>query len=557
MNPDRPFQTKEWSQSGTRARAYEKHRRHWQTLTPIGQQWRVRTPQVRLCVKSQNQPRPARSCVHTGLILDSWESYAFAFWPLPPPSLALSWNMPYVDIHSTGDYASIYYTTNSPYGNVSGFDPDKPTLIILHPMFLDSSWLEHQFGDPRLDPHYNIIAFDMRTAGKSTCRNSGRHDSWVDAADLAICHQKLNLPPCHIFALEALAVTCALRFALLFPEMCLSLALCNVPSPTEPKWTQGTMTDVMHAWCFAEDYGSLELAAVDLLNFFIGPNRDADLQDEVVAYWMKHAPPLKRPWLIETLSVLMNRTALSAEAYAEITQPVLIIHGERNEICPRKHSEALATQLTGSNGGAVIYTVRGASTYLSIIPGSASIVNQTLAKFISRIPHTRAEIVPPEESIPERMQRALKRQGDLLRRRDRGDDTLDPACPLSFSCLSETMVEAQMQLIRSYCADRWSAYNPLGPDGRPLRMLSASRKEQRSQCEKNGVSVAATKFPPPEYHKRDSDKPPRAEHGQVVRPGHMATPTLDIDKFHTLVRVPMAKVMRDSTSAPITRLLMH
>jgi len=97
--------------------------------------------------------------------------------------------MPYIDLQSADDYASIWYTTNSPFGNVGGFDPEKPTIIILHPTFLDSTWLHNQFGDPRLDSAFNLIAFDMRVCGRSTCRPSGRHDSWVEAADLAFAVQ--------------------------------------------------------------------------------------------------------------------------------------------------------------------------------------------------------------------------------------------------------------------------------------------------------------------------------------------------------------------------------
>lgn len=96
--------------------------------------------------------------------------------------------MPYVDLHSADDYASIYYTTNRPHSNVH-VDPEKSTVMILHPFFLDSSWLCNQFGDPRLGESFNLIAFDMRTCGRSTCRPSGRHDNWVEAADLAYCHQ--------------------------------------------------------------------------------------------------------------------------------------------------------------------------------------------------------------------------------------------------------------------------------------------------------------------------------------------------------------------------------
>jgi hypothetical protein len=124
----------------------------------------------------------------------------------------------------------------------------------------------------------------MRVSGKSECRHSGRHDSWVDAADLAYCAQvcfcapenrvpleltfslpsrsRLAPPPIplphprygeHLHKLRP-QICCAvsfqtygsttrrpssprnaetLIFACSFPEMCLSLTLCNIPPPTE------------------------------------------------------------------------------------------------------------------------------------------------------------------------------------------------------------------------------------------------------------------------------------------------------------------------------------
>lgn len=143
--------------------------------------------------------------------------------------------MPRVDLHSNDDYASIFYSTNTPHSNVGGFDPEKPTIVMLHPVFLDSTWLDLQLGDSRFNSQFNLIYFDMRSAGQSTCRPSGRHDSWVDAADLALCFQVskshfkfhilgrdvdsspqyLHLPPSHILALEGTSVHCALRFAVL------------------------------------------------------------------------------------------------------------------------------------------------------------------------------------------------------------------------------------------------------------------------------------------------------------------------------------------------------
>lgn len=43
----------------------------------------------------------------------------------------------------------------------------------------------NQFEDARLSSRYNLMAFDMRCAGRSSSRPSGAHDTWVDAADLA------------------------------------------------------------------------------------------------------------------------------------------------------------------------------------------------------------------------------------------------------------------------------------------------------------------------------------------------------------------------------------
>jgi len=175
--------------------------------------------------------------------------------------------MPFVDFHSKADYAAIFYTTNTPFMNVSSFDPEKPSVVILHPAFLDLSWVDLQLGDSRLDSNYNIIAFDSRTSGKSNCRLSGRHDSWVDAADLAFCFQ-VRSPICTIATTQHppvetpsptmphfgsrsfrcllrpsicsfVSVACNTRnrlpdlIVIRFPEMCLSLSLANVPAPVE------------------------------------------------------------------------------------------------------------------------------------------------------------------------------------------------------------------------------------------------------------------------------------------------------------------------------------
>lgn len=123
--------------------------------------------------------------------------------------------MPFVDIATKDDYASLWYWTNTCNNNVGIFDPARPVLVLLHPAGLDSSWMQPQVEDPRLYNNYNIIMFDTRITGKSRCRYSGKHDLWVTAADLAQAFYHLRLPPAHIFAPDLYSFA-AMRFAALY-----------------------------------------------------------------------------------------------------------------------------------------------------------------------------------------------------------------------------------------------------------------------------------------------------------------------------------------------------
>ena len=122
--------------------------------------------------------------------------------------------MPYIDLVSGDDYASIWYWTNAYNTCVGIFDYSKPTLILLHPVGLDSSWMQPQAEDPRLHNNYNIVMFDTRIPGRSQSRFNGKYDLWVAAADLAQAFYQLRLPPAHIFAPD-LSAQVALRLACL------------------------------------------------------------------------------------------------------------------------------------------------------------------------------------------------------------------------------------------------------------------------------------------------------------------------------------------------------
>ncbi|KAF9468857.1 alpha/beta-hydrolase [Collybia nuda] len=462
--------------------------------------------------------------------------------------------MPYVDFHSADDYASLYYTTNTPWSNVGGFDTEKSTVIILHPTFLDSTWLDNQFGDPRLNSTFNLIAFDMRVCGKSTARPSGRHDSWVEAADLAYCHQALHLPPCHVLALESLSIYCALRFAILFPEMCLSLTLCNVPAPTELKWIFTAYDELMHNWCNAEDIETFEHIAKESIELIVGPDCSEDLRDELITFWELTMPPSRRLRIAELICALINRSVLKPEHHAAITQPVLLIHGERNEACPKRYAEKLASQLINAEGGAILYTVKGGSGSLSIIPGHASIANQVFAKFLSRLPHTRSDLSPPPVSREERMKSALSELADIME-----DPTIasrDPLSSLSFSCLPPEVVKAQTECLAQQWKGLDKTFSSLGPDGRQIRKYSDRKSKHWFHGEKDGLSVAGSNFLLVERGK-DSDRPEKSPPQDSTPDGRVRraafTPSA-VDKL--VIKGTMAKVVGSAPATPFQRLLL-
>ncbi|KAJ3503273.1 hypothetical protein NLJ89_g8505 [Agrocybe chaxingu] len=442
--------------------------------------------------------------------------------------------MPCVDLHSKADYASIYYTTNSPHSNVGGFDPEKPTIVILHPIFLDSTWLDLQLGDSRLNKHYNIIAFDMRCSGKSQCRPSGRHDSWVDCADLAFCFQKLHLPPSHILALEGSSINCALRLALLFPEMCLSLTLVNVPAPVELKWIYKNLDELVHGACFAEDLYSFEQSAYDCLEFLFGPASDRDLIDELIAFWELSLPPRKRARLAETTSVYINRSPLSPDA-----QVVGF------------YAPGAVIMTYGVKDGAILYTVRGktvgGTSMLSVVPGHASIVNRAFANFLARLPHHRSDIVPPELPIKERMRVALKKLSEIT-----GNPkiaSLDPSCSISFSLLSPEVVKSQTELVRHYQKDADIAFSPMTLDGKPLRKYSERERVEWSHIETGSAAIV-----PPERGK-ESERVSKSSSRSDSQHNPGDSPLLKTAFSPTSSEIHILKEIKVANITPLQRLM--
>jgi pimeloyl-ACP methyl ester carboxylesterase len=380
--------------------------------------------------------------------------------------------MPSVQLPSShDDYVSIWYITNSAYGNVGSFDPEKPTVVILHSLFLDSSWLNKHFDDPRLSSEYNLIAFDQRTQGRSRCRPSALHDCYVDAADIASAIQALFLPPAHFLAFECISVNSVLRLAALWPELVLSLTLCNVPPPTELQWVFNAYDELLQLWCYAPDLDSFEHAGSEIVSFMTGEIDNADLQDNLIAFWEKITPPAKRLRIVELINILMNRTIISKKELARITCPVFIIQNEHSPVAPLMYAESLREDIKDTTGVEPrFYVIKGAKACMSLIPGTASLVNRVFTGFLSQLPRSRSDLHSPAIPTFERARMALQTLSEIV-----GDSSIahrNPRSSLSFSCVTPEVAKSQLESLRFYSKDIDKTYCPLGRDGRPIRKYS-------------------------------------------------------------------------------------
>ncbi|KAF9779544.1 alpha/beta-hydrolase [Thelephora terrestris] len=394
--------------------------------------------------------------------------------------------MPYIDLLHPSDVVSIWYTSSSRLGTVNSLRPDKPTIVMLHPLYLNSSWLWGQMDDPRLNGAFNIIAFDTRTSGKSMSTPSGLYDTWVQAADLALCFQYLHLPPVHLVGIETVSVNCAQRFAILFPEMVLSLTLINVPPPTEPKANVYMLDELIQLYSYAEDLDTYEHAAKELSTFLAGPGCEGDLLDDLIGFWEQSHPPTRRSLTVQNLNLIKNRMPLPRRMLEAINAPVLVIQSESSQIYPLENAQSLVENLKSLGKDARLFVVKDSAGYLAVM--NPSIVNQTLLKFLNRLPRVRSDIKPPSISVPQRMRQALGTLAELT-----GDPTLaekDSMCSLSFSCVSPEICKIQVKSRESYAKDAAFAFSPLQANGRPIRKYSEGRKDHWFVSESNGLSYA-------------------------------------------------------------------
>ncbi|KAH9059308.1 alpha/beta-hydrolase [Lactarius vividus] len=435
--------------------------------------------------------------------------------------------MPYVDLPNTHeDYASLWYITNSPTGTVGGFDPAKATIVLLHPTFLDSAWLTAQFEDPRLTDEYNLIAFDARHAGRTTSRLNPAQDGWTDAADLAFALQVLCIPRVHVWACGVFATTCALRFAALFPDMCLSLTLLTVPS--DPNDSLDNLNEIVQSWCYAQELDTIEHAFMNVVTTFCGRDVNVDLEDELIAHLEVQYPPFRRV-IVSHLGCLLLASCerASPNLLSRIVQPVLIIHGDSNEVFLPDAALNMQEQLINVKDGAKLFFLRGAQGCLSVVPECASIANRVFAFFLAGLPPRPSN--PHPFALP--LVDAMRRLAEIVH--DPEISTRKPSSPMAFSCVPPEVLYRRAEIYAGAAPGHRGAFSPLNHNGRPKRRYSERVLEQWFEVDRYGMSYSA-----------------QSEEGRMRRCGVTLDERFDLLSQKLLRELPVARLKRAVPRVP-------
>jgi len=91
------------------------------------------------------------------------------------------------------------------------------------------------------------------------------------------------------------------------------------------------------------------------------------------------------------------------------------------------------------------------------------------------------------------MKKALNKLGDI--RSSTSFNSRDPRSPLSFTCVTEEVANAQKKSLDYYTLDVDKAYCPLGFDGRPMRRYSERKNPHWFHGDRHGHSYIGLSLP--------------------------------------------------------------
>ncbi|WAR57604.1 hypothetical protein PtB15_8B656 [Puccinia triticina] len=197
--------------------------------------------------------------------------------------------MPFVTVSSGVQlHYEISYCTEGDVGPT-----ERPWLMVVHPLLMDSSYLKAFCDHPAIRASFNQVLFDARHHGRSMDPPSKPVDLFSLAADFAIGLDKLQIQAVHAFGSHPWSSEIVLRMAAVFPSKVLSLCLCSIPPPILEPYVERAFQECFDACAHPESVEEWDegVGAVQWFNFGEPSLVDRDILDEWASIVVRRIPP--------------------------------------------------------------------------------------------------------------------------------------------------------------------------------------------------------------------------------------------------------------------------
>ncbi|BGP53169.1 hypothetical protein JCM8202_003684 [Rhodotorula sphaerocarpa] len=233
--------------------------------------------------------------------------------------------MPHLEL---GGDVSIFY--DFPHGA----DSSKPSVVLLAPSFLNATFLKPYVD--ALSEAYSCCTIELRGQGRTTGGASPYYDYFVAAADLAFVMDALHLPPSHILAPGITAFRTALDFAILFPDQALSFSFVGASSLFGAPRNAAAFEEVDTIWgtCDDTDLWVECIGAVGEYLFTTEEGREQVWDTALPSIARRYNPYRPEDIFISTKPNHKVDSRITPALLAQIKQPILLIHGDRDLCFP-------------------------------------------------------------------------------------------------------------------------------------------------------------------------------------------------------------------------------
>ncbi|KAJ7757993.1 Alpha/Beta hydrolase protein [Mycena metata] len=132
---------------------------------------------------------------------------------------------------ATGTVVFSYIISTPGKTSAAHIEPDLPTVLFLHPVYLGKIIFHQQFEDRKLR-RFNLIGLDFRCHAQTKGRAGPGYGREVAAKDVALFMSTLRIPQYHLFGMS-MGGCIALQTAILFPSAVLSIFIVSSLPLTE------------------------------------------------------------------------------------------------------------------------------------------------------------------------------------------------------------------------------------------------------------------------------------------------------------------------------------